>query len=256
MLQPIHVLPATEVAPDAEALWTDERSLSWVELEERSRRFAQGLRALGVDEDETWAVLARNRFEWAEMSIGNGRAGTRYVPLNWHLTAAEITELLEDSHSKLLVVAPDLVDVGKAADRDLDLRGYMTMLYDPPVPEMIRPEATAVAAAASAAGYGVSVLTNDMRAFHGRDWEHDVAFLQLVDHIVDCSDTDILKPDPRAFQRAVDIVDVDTSRVLFVDDQPLNVDGANAFGLRGLWFDIANAADAWSDVAHRLGLSP
>ncbi len=147
------------------------------------------------------------------------------------------------------------IDVGQAADRDLDLRGYMTMLYDPPVAEMIRPEATAVVTAASAAGYGVSVLTNDMRAFHGRQWEHDVDFLQLVDHIVDCSDTDILKPDPRAFQRAVDIIDVDPSRVLFVDDQPLNVDGADAFGVHGFWFDIANATDAWSHVADRLRLS-
>lgn len=145
-------------------------------------------------------------------------------------------------------------DVGHAAGRTLDLRSYMTMLYDPPVPEMIRPEATAVVTAALAAGYGVSVLTNDMRAFHGRSWEHDVAFLQLVDHVVDCSDTDVLKPDPRAFQRAVDIIDVDPSRVLFVDDQPLNVAGATSFGMHGRWFDIANAADAWSGVADCLGL--
>lgn len=146
------------------------------------------------------------------------------------------------------------LDVGKAAGQDLDLRSYMTMLYDPPVTEMIRPEATAVVNAALAAGYGVSVLTNDMRAFHGREWEDGVEFFELVDHIVDCSDTDILKPDPRAFQRAVDIIDVDPARVLFVDDQPLNVEGADVFGLEGFWFDIANATDAWSDVAHRLDL--
>ncbi len=115
MLQPIHALPATAVSPDAEALWTEDRSLTWAGLEERSRRFAQGLRELGVNEGQTWAVLARNRFEWAEMSIGNGRAGSRYVPLNWHLTAPEITELLEDSQSKLLIVAPDLVEAGSQA---------------------------------------------------------------------------------------------------------------------------------------------
>lgn len=146
-------------------------------------------------------------------------------------------------------------DVGRAAERELDLRGYMTLLYEPPVAEMIRPEATAVVEAARAAGFGVSLLTNDMRAFHGPEWEHDVCFLQLMDHIADCSDTDILKPDPRAFQRAVDIIDVDPARVLFVDDQPLNVAGAEAFGLRGYWFDIANATQAWAGVAERLELS-
>ena len=72
------------------------------------------------------------------------------------------------------LLGPARRDVGHAAGRNWTLRGYMTLLYDPPVPEMIRPEATAVVTAALAAGYGVSVLTNDMRAFHGREWEHDV----------------------------------------------------------------------------------
>ena len=113
----------------------------------------------------------------------------------------------------------------------------------------------AVVTAALAAGYGVSVLTNDMRTFQGREWEQGVEFLGLVDHIVDCSDTDILKPDPRAFQRAVDIIGVTPTRVLFVDDQPLNVAGAERFGLHGQWFDIANAAKSWGDVATRLDVS-
>ncbi|MEZ5226868.1 MAG: AMP-binding protein [Acidimicrobiales bacterium] len=115
MLQPFDVLPRTTAEPDAEAIWTDDRTLSWAELEERSRRFAQGLRSVGVDAGDHWALLARNRFEWAELSIGNGRAGARSVPLNWHLTAREIAELLEDSGSKLLVVADELADVGRAA---------------------------------------------------------------------------------------------------------------------------------------------
>lgn len=146
------------------------------------------------------------------------------------------------------------VDVSTAAGRTVSLRDYMDLLYTPPVPEIIRPEATAVVTAALAAGFGVSVLTNDMRAFHGRDWEHNIELLRLVDHVVDCSDTNILKPDPRAFQRAVDIIAATPSRVLFVDDQPLNIDGAERFGLRGQWFDIANAARSWSDVATRLGV--
>jgi len=145
-------------------------------------------------------------------------------------------------------------EVGRVAGQELTTRDYMTILYEPPIPEMVRPEARSVATAALDAGIGVSVLTNDMRAFHGREWEHDVDFLQLVDHIVDCSDTNILKPDPRAFQRAVDIIGCDPARVLFVDDQPINVAGADDFGLDALWFDIAHAADAWGTVADRLGL--
>lgn len=114
-LQPHFVLPATADQPDVEALATDDRSLTWAELEERSRRFAQGLRSFGIGAESAWAVLANNRIEWGEMAIGNGRVGARYVPLNWHLTASEITELLVDSGSRLLVVSDELSDVGHEA---------------------------------------------------------------------------------------------------------------------------------------------
>lgn len=146
------------------------------------------------------------------------------------------------------------VEVGQAAGRDIDLRDYMTMLYDPPTPEIVRPEAMDVVTRARDAGYSMSVLTNDMRAFHGREWEQGIEFLRLADHIVDCSDTDILKPDPRAYERAVDMIGAPADRILFVDDQPLNVDGARAVGLDAMWFDVADAADSWQAVADRLGI--
>ena len=136
----------------------------------------------------------------------------------------------------------------------MDTRSYMSMLYDPPRPELIRPEATAVVERAKAAGLGMSVLTNDMRAFHGEAWEQKIEFLDLADHVVDCSITDILKPDPRAYQRAIDMVGVEPGRILFIDDQPRNVEGAQAAGLDAVWFDVANATAAWDDIATRLGI--
>lgn len=147
------------------------------------------------------------------------------------------------------------VEVGQAAGRDFDVRDYMIMLYDPPTPEIIRTEATDVVGRALAAGFGVSVLTNDMRAFHGREWETGIDLLQTVDHIVDCSDTNILKPDPRAYARAVDMIGVPADRMLFVDDQPRNCDGATAAGMEAMWFDVSNAAGSWAAVADQLGLS-
>lgn len=145
-------------------------------------------------------------------------------------------------------------EVGNAAGKTFDTRDYMTMLYEPATDGLIRPEATAVSQQALAAGFGVSVLTNDMRAFHGREWEHNIDFLSMVDHIVDCSDTDILKPDPRAFSRAEEMIGVSADRMLFIDDQPRNVQGALDYGLDAMWFDIANAATSWTEVGERLGL--
>ncbi len=146
-------------------------------------------------------------------------------------------------------------EVGRLAGQDMTRSEYMRLLYDPPTPDLVRPEATATVEAAFAAGFGVSVLTNDMRAFHGPTWEKGIPLLQRVDHIVDCSDTHILKPDPRAFQRAVDMVGVAADRMLFIDDQPINVQGALDAGLDAMWFDIANAATAWAEVGERLGIT-
>jgi len=145
-------------------------------------------------------------------------------------------------------------EVGNLAGQTLTRAQYMTMLYDPPSTDLVRPGANRVRELAVAAGYQVSVLTNDMRDFHGRTWEHGIPFLQAVDHIIDCSDTRILKPDPRAFARAADITGVAPGRTLFVDDQPINVQGAIDFGLEAMWFDIAHAAQSWSGVAERLGV--
>ncbi len=113
--QQLCVLPRTERDPDSVAVWTEDGSVSWAALEDRARRFAQGLRNEGVAEHDAWAVLARNRLEWAELALGNARAGSRYVPLNYHLTAGEMAELLTDSAAKLLVVGPDDEAAGREA---------------------------------------------------------------------------------------------------------------------------------------------
>ncbi len=144
--------------------------------------------------------------------------------------------------------------VGELVSRPMDTRTYMTLLYDPPSPELIRPGCNDVVARAQASGIAVSVLTNDLAAFHGDEWKAGIPLLQQIDHLVDCSDTGILKPDPRAYQRAVDITGVAAEHILFVDDQPGNVDGARAFGIETMWFDIANAESSWNDVAERLGV--
>lgn len=145
-------------------------------------------------------------------------------------------------------------DVGRAAGIELDLPAYMQLLYTPPSNDLIRPACTDVVDRSFAAGLSVSVLTNDLRAFHGRDWEQGIDVLQRVEHIVDCSDTGILKPDPRAFARACEITGFDVGRILFVDDQRLSVAGAEAIGIDALWFDISEPEASWAGVATALGI--
>jgi len=115
MSQPELLLPLSASNPEGEAVWTLTATQTWGELERRGRQIAQGIRSEGVEPGDAWGLLANNRIEWPELLLGNARSGGRYVPLNWHLTAPEIADLLEDSGSKFLIVDPENETVGRAA---------------------------------------------------------------------------------------------------------------------------------------------
>lgn len=166
---------------------------------------------------------------WRRMVVGDGVTEREY----WSIRAAE---------------------VGRMAGRAMSRDEYMELLYWPPDDALIRSECAETVDRAFAAGISVSVLTNDLRAFHGEEWERGISLLKRIDQLVDCSTTLILKPDPRAFERAVSMTGFGPEDMLFVDDQPLNVEGAEDFGIDSLWFDIANPAHAWAQVGERLGL--
>ena len=95
--------------------------MSWDELERRARQLARALDSSGVGPGRVWGVLARNRCEWAESSLGNTRAWSRIVPLNWHLTAPEIHALLVDSGAELLVVEREFRAVADEAARGTEV---------------------------------------------------------------------------------------------------------------------------------------
>lgn len=191
---------------------------------------------------------------WAEDSLGLAPGTFDWMGPVDPSTDEKWRRMIDGELTERQYWAERAAEVGRVSGVEMDTRTYMSMLYDPPRPELIRPEATAVVERAKAAGLGVSILTNDMRAFHGEAWERQVEFLDSADHVVDCSITNVLKPDARAYQQAVDAVGAAPERILFVDDQPRNVEGGRAAGLDAVWFDIADAPAAWTDVAHRLGL--
>lgn len=143
-------------------------------------------------------------------------------------------------------------DVGRAAGRILSLAAYMAACFDRPEQEIIRPEAVEAVAAVRAAGVQVGVLTNDLEAFHGPEWKRRIAFLRALDSLTDASRTGILKPDPRAYAQALSDLGVAPGEVLFVDDQPLNVEGARKFGIETVHFDVARPKASWQSIRARV----
>jgi putative hydrolase of the HAD superfamily len=145
--------------------------------------------------------------------------------------------------------------LGQELGRPMSTHDYMRLAFEPSGPHLIRPIANEVIAEAQVAGLNVSVLTNDLTAFHGPDWQIGIPMLQKINQLIDCSHTGILKPDKRAYDQAIELLGVPAERILFVDDQPLNVAGAQAAGLATHWLDVTNANESWLGVLSRLELT-
>ena len=142
--------------------------------------------------------------------------------------------------------------VGSMIDAPMSTAEFMNRLYEPPTPDMIRPGCTRTVAEARELGWSVAVFTNDLSAFHGPDWAASIPFLQEVDQVVDCSNGPALKPDPRAYEWALAELGVARSSIVFVDDQPMNAEGAVACGIETIWFDVAKADESWDRIAARI----
>ena len=85
------------------------RRLDAAALRERGRRVAGGLRELGLHREGALALVLRNDLAFFEATTGSRLAGSCVVPVNWHLTAAELAYVLDDCDARALVVHADLL---------------------------------------------------------------------------------------------------------------------------------------------------
>lgn len=95
-----------------------DRSITFEMLRERAYRVANMLLALGLKKGDRVAILAENCIEYPELYLGIGRAGCIVVPLNFRLTPSEITHLVAESGSCVLVFQETFLDMVKA-NRDM-----------------------------------------------------------------------------------------------------------------------------------------
>ncbi len=78
-------------------------------LDVRSRQAAAALHDLGVWQNDQVALLLRNDFAFFEATFGAGLLGASPVPMNWHLSAEEISHILDDCGAKVLIAHADLL---------------------------------------------------------------------------------------------------------------------------------------------------
>lgn len=85
-----------------------ERSLTYGALHERSVRFANALRSLGLRCEERVALLLHDTVDYPVAFWGALRAGQVAIPLNTFLKVAQYAYILADSRASTLVVQADL----------------------------------------------------------------------------------------------------------------------------------------------------
>jgi putative hydrolase of the HAD superfamily len=144
----------------------------------------------------------------------------------------------------------------RRAGRRGGLKDYMAMCFGGPQSEFVRPEAEALVGDARAAGLKIGILTNETELMQGRAWIDRVDVFRAVDALVDASVTGVMKPDPGAYALALDALGLPPGRVLFVDDQPKNVAGAEAVGIAAVRFDPTDVPASFAAVRRCLGLNP
>ncbi len=99
--------------PDAPALVSAVRSLSWAELEAESAALAGGYREIGLEPGDRLASLMPNRIDLVVHYLACFRAGLIATPLNYRYTDREIDHALEVSGARaLLAHAERFEDVG------------------------------------------------------------------------------------------------------------------------------------------------
>ncbi len=114
-----------------------------------------------------------------------------------------------------------------------------------PVPEMV-----AVARDARAAGYRVAIVSNMISDWSA--WRTQIDADALVDVVIDSSEVGLRKPDPAIFRLALDRLEVEAERSIFLDDFPWNLPGAEALGIETML--VTDPVGAAAELRSTLGL--
>jgi acyl-CoA synthetase (AMP-forming)/AMP-acid ligase II len=104
--------------PDAEAMSYGGRTWTWAQWDDRVRRAAGGLQALGIGRGDVVAFLDKNHPACVEISLAAGSLGAANAIVNWRSAGDEVDFAVNDSGARVLVVGSEMMTtVDKIRDR-------------------------------------------------------------------------------------------------------------------------------------------
>jgi len=104
-----YLLECNSRRPDKTAFVDDLGSLSFAELEDRVRRLAEAMRALGLRREERILLLMHDGLDWPVSFLGTLYAGLVPVAVNTLLPADDYAYLLENSRAQAVLVSGALL---------------------------------------------------------------------------------------------------------------------------------------------------
>lgn len=131
----------------------------------------------------------------------------------------------------------------------------MAHLYSGTEEELIRPGASTLLADAQRASIPVGLLTNDLTTFHDAQWVERMTVLSRFDCVVDGKADGVMKPDAAAYHLICQRMNIAPTSAVFIDDQPVNLAGAQAVGMTPVHLDPRSPEDAFNHARELLGLS-
>jgi fatty-acyl-CoA synthase len=122
-----------QLTPEREAMLDVEsgRRYTYADLNQRANRLANFLaEELGVRKGDRVSILAYNNVVYLDLLYGLGKIGAIFAPLNWRLTAHELTYIVQDCDPKVLIYEPDFRDVVEEMRPVLSVEHYVSLAHD------------------------------------------------------------------------------------------------------------------------------
>jgi fatty-acyl-CoA synthase len=136
--------------PDMPAIWYRDETISFAELDRRSRRVAAGLAALGVGRGDVVSLFLPNAPAWITAFFGLGRLGAIALATNTRFRRSEVSDVLGRARAKAVVFWRGF----RGIDFEEILRESLPAL--PALESVIAYDEDAVAGAAAIDGRGVT----------------------------------------------------------------------------------------------------
>ena len=100
--------------------------------------------------------------------------------------------------------------------------------------------------------YRMGLLTNDATDWLGPAWRHTWWLRDAFAVMVDAAEEGLRKPEPDIYLRCAERLGIAPSRIVFIDDLTVNVEGARAVGMQAFWFDVTDARGSVRRLLERL----